>query len=194
MDSLAYAVLLSQSIRTCDFVLGRELEWFVRKLGDNIANNYSITNASLWAGQDGQDDLGQSEDATHESWFAVMDTARRNASLVSRAAQLLSGRRCDRCCFSALEHVYQHRPLLERLAEVMSFSVSDTVSMVREALRSVQDMHGFMRVAGVVRDRVVCLPSQDGHMQLDNLNEHCWSLVRRFLLLDDVLIDSATSS
>nr|XP_050032441.2 uncharacterized protein LOC126528894 [Dermacentor andersoni] len=195
--SLADAVKSSRSIRSCDFVFGDDFDWieFLRVFGHDIADSYSITNASLWVDRSYPDEWEVTTwQVTVKWWFAVMDTARRNASLVSRAAQFLSGPRCDRYCFSALEQVYQHPPLLEHLAEVMSLSVSDTVSMVRDARRSVRDVHGFMRIAGVVRDRVVCHPRQDGHMQLDDLDEHCWSLVRRFLQLDDVLVACATSS
>ncbi|KAL1430288.1 hypothetical protein MTO96_015168 [Rhipicephalus appendiculatus] len=43
-----------------------------------------------------------------------------------------------------------------------------------------------MRVAGVVKDRVSCDRREDGHLQLDDLNEDCWSLVRRHLKVEDV--------
>ncbi|KAH7969521.1 hypothetical protein HPB52_019238 [Rhipicephalus sanguineus] len=33
---------------------------------------------------------------------------------------------------------------------------------------------------------VECHPRDDGRMQLDDLNEDCWRMVRRHLMLDDV--------
>ncbi|KAL3192593.1 hypothetical protein MRX96_059007 [Rhipicephalus microplus] len=50
----------------------------------------------------------------------------------------------------------------------------------------VRSMDGFMRAVGVVKERVICHPAEDGRMQLDDLNEDCWSHVRRYLVTDDV--------
>ncbi|KAH6927744.1 hypothetical protein HPB50_007715 [Hyalomma asiaticum] len=86
----------------------------------------------------------------------------------------------------ALERVYSHAGLLEELAEELSLSVGQATSMVRQGLRPIEGLHDFMRLAGVVRDRVVCEPRHDGRPQLDTINEYCWRLVRRYLVLDDV--------
>ncbi|KAL1478559.1 hypothetical protein MTO96_034992 [Rhipicephalus appendiculatus] len=47
-------------------------------------------------------------------------------------------------------------------------------------------LDAYMRITGVVKDRVVCHPRDDGRTQLDDLSEDGWQMVRRFLLLDDV--------
>ncbi|KAH7968463.1 hypothetical protein HPB52_008541 [Rhipicephalus sanguineus] len=47
-------------------------------------------------------------------------------------------------------------------------------------------LDAYMRITGVVKERVVCHPRDDGRIQLDDLGEDCWEMVRRFLMLDDV--------
>ncbi|KAL3207803.1 hypothetical protein MRX96_052625 [Rhipicephalus microplus] len=86
----------------------------------------------------------------------------------------------------ALEQVWRHAGLLEELAEQQSLSVAEVTPIVRRGLRSIEGLHDFMRLAGVVQDSVVCEPRQDSRPQLDTLNEDCWRLVRRCLVLDDV--------
>ncbi|KAK8777306.1 hypothetical protein V5799_029348 [Amblyomma americanum] len=47
-------------------------------------------------------------------------------------------------------------------------------------------MDDFMRLAGVVRERVKCHAFEDGRAQLVSLNEYCWSAIRRYLDLYDI--------
>ncbi|KAL1478368.1 hypothetical protein MTO96_035066 [Rhipicephalus appendiculatus] len=59
--------------------------------------------------------------------------------------------------------------------------------MVRSRLRSVEGLHDFMRLTGVVKECVTCAPSNHGcDMQLQDMNDDCWHLVRRYLSFDDV--------
>lgn len=51
---------------------------------------------------------------------------------------------------------------------------------------SIESVHDFMRLVGVVRERVVCHPRKDGRPQLDDLNDDCWRLVRRHVTLANV--------
>ncbi|KAL1421558.1 hypothetical protein MTO96_022997 [Rhipicephalus appendiculatus] len=64
---------------------------------------------------------------------------------------------------------------------------------MRDRLRRTETLDGFMRFAAVVKQRVVCRPSDDGRTQLDALNEDCWRHVRQFLVLDDVKQGIASS-
>ncbi|KAL3198110.1 hypothetical protein MRX96_014544 [Rhipicephalus microplus] len=86
----------------------------------------------------------------------------------------------------ALEQVWRHAGLLEELAEQQSISVAEVTSIVHRGLLSFEGLHDFMRLAGVVQESVVCDPRQHDRPQLDTLNEDCWRLVRRFLVLNDV--------
>ncbi|KAL1478290.1 hypothetical protein MTO96_035140, partial [Rhipicephalus appendiculatus] len=87
---------------------------------------------------------------------------------------------------AALEQVWRHAGLLQELAEQQSLSVAQVASIIRRGLRSIESLHDFMRLARVVQHSVVCEPCHDGRPQLDDLNEDCWRLVRRYLVLDDV--------
>ncbi|KAH7961936.1 hypothetical protein HPB52_013617 [Rhipicephalus sanguineus] len=48
------------------------------------------------------------------------------------------------------------------------------------------ELHGFMRIAGVVRHQVQCFERTDGRVQLDSLNEYCWLHIRQYLKVADV--------
>lgn len=67
-----------------------------------------------------------------------------------------------------------------------SVESDEAVLMIREGLWRIEGIHNFMRLTGVVMERVICLPCQDGRPQLDDLNEYCWRTVWRYLLLEDV--------
>ncbi|KAH7950441.1 hypothetical protein HPB49_024070 [Dermacentor silvarum] len=121
-----------------------------------------------------------------EEWFTVCDTARRNSGFVARAAQFLNHGRCDRHCAAGLDRVSRHPALVAELAEVLSIGQVEAADMVKRRFRSIEGLHEFMRLAGVVKGRVTCLPREDGHTQLDDLNDDCWAHVRRYLELDDV--------
>ncbi|XP_075725076.1 uncharacterized protein LOC142767397 isoform X1 [Rhipicephalus microplus] len=120
-------------------------------------------------------------------WLAVIqNTVNRNLGYVARAAQFLNQARCDISCAAALDRVYRHQALIVELSKVLAVSEADAVVAVRQGYRSIEGMHEFMRLAGVVKTRVTCQPRDDGRPQLDALDEHCWARVRRYLQLDDV--------
>ncbi|XP_049523646.1 uncharacterized protein LOC119454060 isoform X1 [Dermacentor silvarum] len=129
-----------------------------------------------------------------KGWFAVYDTARRNSGFVARAAQFLNYARCDRHCAAGLDRVSRHPALVAELAEVLSIGQVEAADMVQRRFRHIQGLHEFMRLAGVVKGRVTCLPREDGRTQLDDLNDDCWAHVRRYLQLDDVPYSSASPS
>ncbi|KAL1469685.1 hypothetical protein MTO96_040920 [Rhipicephalus appendiculatus] len=80
------------------------------------------------------------------------------------------------------------RPALVRvLAEKEGIAANEMSGMLRSHLSSVEGLHGFMRVTGVVKESVTCLPPADGcSVQLPDLNNDCWRLVRRYLSFHDV--------
>ncbi|KAH7944055.1 hypothetical protein HPB52_015031 [Rhipicephalus sanguineus] len=117
----------------------------------------------------------------------------RNAGIVARAADYVKLTRCDGRCAGAMETVSRHPALMEELAEVLSVSDAVAAHMVTTRLSHIQDMHAFMRVAGVVQHRVTCHPREDGRKQLQDLNEYCWKHLRRYLRLDDICYSSKTT-
>ncbi|KAL1458777.1 hypothetical protein MTO96_043467 [Rhipicephalus appendiculatus] len=152
---------------------------FLRGFHSGNSENYTLCSATL-----------ESEHSYEPwLWFDVRKMARRNSGYVARAAQFLKRTRCDTPCAAALDRVYRHPALVAELSTVLSISETDAVDAVREHFRSIEGMHEFMRLAGVVKARVTCQPRDDGRAQLDALNEHCWAHVRRYLQLDDVVWD-----
>ncbi|XP_075559506.1 uncharacterized protein LOC142591016 [Dermacentor variabilis] len=158
----------------------RPLPYFTRRLAAGIFKNRTLCSATSWMLYVPWDIEWAAD------WFAVRDTARRNSTFVARAAQFLKHARCDRLCAAGLDRVSRHPALVAELAQVLSVDKAEADDMVRQNFRCIEGLHDFMRLAGVVKEQVTCLPRQDGRMQLDGLNEDCWAGVRRYLELDDV--------
>ncbi|KAL3246239.1 hypothetical protein MRX96_057784 [Rhipicephalus microplus] len=95
-------------------------------------------------------------------------------------------------CARALERVCGHRALPELLSELTSVSTAEATAMVRSCLRSIEGMQEFMRLAGVVNEEFACSARGDGCTQLADLNEHCWSHIRRYIKLYDIIHDDIT--
>ncbi|XP_050041588.3 uncharacterized protein [Dermacentor andersoni] len=175
LERLADVVRGSRNIRRV--AVSGDVSAFAQHLSVGIADNYTLLGVTFY-------DRVYPEVAKH--WFTVRDTANRNCDLVTRAALFVSGSRDDRCHVAALERVQKHAALLEELAEVLCMDEAEVVVLVRESLKCIESLPDFMRYAGVVKERLDFHPNEDGHAQLDILNEDCWRLVRRYLMLDDV--------
>ncbi|KAL3192587.1 hypothetical protein MRX96_059001 [Rhipicephalus microplus] len=145
--------------------------------GAGIEENYRLTDVKY---------SGYCEEQLASDWFAVQETTWRNSGLVSRAARIKQASSLDRYVTGAVERVARHPALLDEVALRAKLDRAELAVLVRDRLMQVQSMDGFMRAVGVVKERVVCHPAEDGRMQLDDLNEDCWSHVRRYLVTDDV--------
>ncbi|KAL1426083.1 hypothetical protein MTO96_018557 [Rhipicephalus appendiculatus] len=176
--SLANVLKSSRKIHTVhvDFEESTDADSFVQTLSAGLTETYVLLGVYL---------SGYCDSRVPREWFTVRDTVRRNSCLVALAAEFVSGLRCDRYCAGALERMHDHVALPERVAQLSSISEADASAMIREALRSIQGIHDFMRLAGVVKDRVQCVPAES-RLQLDSLDDNCWRRVRNFLRLDDV--------
>ncbi|XP_037572304.2 uncharacterized protein LOC119454445 [Dermacentor silvarum] len=176
LERLADVVRGSRNIRRV--MISGDVSAFAQHLSVGIADNYTLLGVTFY-------DRVYPEVAKH--WFAVRDTANRNYDLVTRAALFVSGSRDDRYHVAALERVYKHTALLEELAEVLCMDEAEVAVHVRESLKCIEGLHDFLRYAGVVKERLEFHPNEDGRAQLDALNEDCWRVVRRHLMLDDVM-------
>ncbi|XP_075535424.1 uncharacterized protein LOC142571010 [Dermacentor variabilis] len=183
---LADSITSSRNIETVHVgtVTLAESGALVRRLSLGIATNYTLLSLSL-------DSPVDREAAKH--LFTVCDVARRNSGLVALAAQFVTGARPGSVCAQALERVSNHPALLELLSESTSMSTEEAAATIRSRLRSIEGLQQFMRLAGVVKERVTCSAHEDGRMHLADLNEHCWSHVRRYLKLHDVVHDESMS-
>ncbi|KAK8758969.1 hypothetical protein V5799_003399 [Amblyomma americanum] len=169
---------------------------FVRTLAADVAFNYVILSVTVVATMNRE---------FLKDLFALQDTTRRNSTLVIRAAQFVSGGRRDRhsgnggraLCGTnaynnrrygaeALDRVRGHVALPGRVAELASVSEAEATCMIRAAAAGLRGLHDFMRLAGVVQEHVVCFAREDCRPQLDTLGEYGWSLIRRYLFLDEI--------
>ncbi|KAH6942633.1 hypothetical protein HPB50_008748 [Hyalomma asiaticum] len=181
-DALARVAKASVKIGKVHFVVGGTVETaaLVRRLSSGIENSYNLVSVTL----DGQVDAEVIGD-----WFAVRQVTRRNSSIVTRATRFLAAEECcDGFDAAALEQVSRHPELLTEIADQLVISEADAKAKVRRKLREFEDLHSFMRLAGVVNSRVECHRNHDdgAQTQLENLNEYCWLHVRQYLTLDDI--------
>ncbi|KAK8762717.1 hypothetical protein V5799_026014 [Amblyomma americanum] len=175
IERLADVIRCSDNItRLCVTVEERMSDLFPKHLSRGIASNYTLLSVQFL-------------DHSDPNAFAVMDTTRRNCGLVARASQFRMGARLERITACAMERVFRHRALLKLFAQVEGISVDKATAELRAALCAFDDMRSFMVMAGVVRDSVVCHAREDMRTQLDDLNEPCWTVLRRYLFLDHVV-------
>ncbi|XP_077522523.1 uncharacterized protein LOC144133354 [Amblyomma americanum] len=181
VELLADAVRGSRNIRRVHLTAGepRIAVAFVRRLRFSIEDHRNLVNVTV----DGCE-LSGGHLAT--DLFVIHDTARRNADAVAWASDFVVGAVYDRYSACALERVARHPALQDELAEQLSVSRAEATDLVRRGLRRTQSMDDFMRLAGVVRERVKCHAFEDGRAQLDSLNEYCWIAIRRYLDLNDI--------
>lgn len=176
---LADSVIENRGIRRLSLIAGDKetFSTFIGRLSECIQENYSLTmvDERLCVHCDPVD-----------GWYTVKETVLRNSGLVARAARIKQASHLDRYVTGALERVVQHPALLDEVAKSAKLDHEELTLLVRDRLRSTQSMDGFMQVVGVVKERVVCHPADDGRTQLDDLNEYCWSFVRRYLKTDEV--------
>ncbi|KAL1445596.1 hypothetical protein MTO96_044927 [Rhipicephalus appendiculatus] len=88
---------------------------------------------------------------------------------------------------TALEKVSRNPGLLRELAKKEGIATGQVASTLRSRLSSVEGLNDFMRLTGVVKESVTCAPPVVGcGMQLQDMGNDCWRLVRRYLSFDDV--------
>ncbi|KAK8764955.1 hypothetical protein V5799_032436 [Amblyomma americanum] len=177
IERLADVIRCSDTITRLGVTVEERMsDLFPKHLSRGIASNYTLLSVQF---------LGHSD----PNAFAVTDTTRRNCGLVARASQLRMGARLERTTACAMERVFRHRALLKEFAQVECISVEKAAAELRVALCAFDDMRSFMVMAGVVRVSVVCHAREDMQTQLDDLNEPCWRVLRRYLFLDHVVTE-----
>ncbi|XP_077491495.1 uncharacterized protein LOC144102087 [Amblyomma americanum] len=179
VELLANVIRSSQRLHTVHFIPERTscAATFLRALSAGLAYNYTLISFTLhW---------GVNSDMARD-WLAVSSAAARNSGLLTRAARFVAGARNDRECAKSLELIGRHPALLRKVVEVASVSQPDAAVLLREGLKSLEGLHEFMRLTGVVKERVVCESKVERRLQLDDLDEQCWSKVRRYLTFGDI--------
>lgn len=150
---------------------------FLRRLSEAVQDNYTLLNINF---------RGEVVRESTRNWITAVDTARRNSGLVALAAQFVAGSRRDRCCAQALELVHRHPALLKEVVKLSSVTKTEASAMVRKSLSDIGSMLAFMKMAGIVQCRLACHPRKGGRMQLDDLNDDCLRVLRKYLKISDV--------
>ncbi|KAL1486939.1 hypothetical protein MTO96_031151 [Rhipicephalus appendiculatus] len=120
---------------------------------------------------------------------AAQNVVRRNRSLVNRGTRFVMGEH-DPYCARAVELVSRHPKLVKNVRREANLpSDGEALDKIAVALRlpCLADIHEFMKLTGVVKERVVCEARPDGRMQLDKLYHDCWLHVRQYLKVSDVV-------
>ncbi|KAL3235375.1 hypothetical protein MRX96_048341 [Rhipicephalus microplus] len=160
VESLVEAVDGSTSIRKLKVgdTSMTSLRAIVNRLSAHIAQNHTLLGVVL----EGRLDQGWLD--ASRNVFTISEATRRNSDLLAAAAAFRKAIELDRRSTAALERIYKlHAVLLEDLAELVEVSAAE-----------------------IRGNESRVMPRDDGSMQLDDLGEDCWSLIRRFLMLDDV--------
>lgn len=153
---------------------------FVSPLSRELDENYNLLEVSL-------SETAKMDAETTCCWFKVREVSRRNSGLVKRAGAAIQSPTLDWYAANALEKVSRRPVLVRELAEKEGLAVEEVAKMLRSRLVSVDGMHDFMRLTGVVKKAVTCAPPVDGcSFQIQDLNVDCWRFVRRYLSFDDV--------
>ncbi|KAH7943901.1 hypothetical protein HPB52_012669 [Rhipicephalus sanguineus] len=181
-DHFAATIGFSRCITRLFYVTSKP-EWnptgFVVRLSETIDGNFNLLNVDLCNAK-------VDAEAKH-CLFTIRETTRRNSGLVERAAAFKLTAPLDWYTANALEKVSRRPTLVRELAEKEGMAADEVASTIRSRLRSVEGLHDFMRLTGVVKEHVTCARPVDRRgVQLQDLNAYCWRIVRRYLSFDDV--------
>ncbi|KAH8031468.1 hypothetical protein HPB51_017240 [Rhipicephalus microplus] len=124
--------------------------------------------------------------ATHPKSHIYIQRASSSLKGLQLCGETLNAHLAGRYVSREVDRVSRYPALLDEVARSANLDQAELAVLVRDRLSQVRSLHGFMRVAGVVKERVICHPTDDGRTQLDELNEDCWSHVRRYLATDDI--------
>ncbi|KAH7946947.1 hypothetical protein HPB52_006205 [Rhipicephalus sanguineus] len=188
-DNFSYAghvartVALSRRITRASYSECRD-KWnpngFLLPLSKAIGENYNLLKfrLSFFAKMDAE---------ARCCWFTIREATRRNSGLVELASAFNQTAALDWYTANAMEKVSGNAALVRELAEKEGIAADEVARMLRSRLMSIDGMHDFMRLTGVVKESVTCAPPVDVcSFQLQDLNNDCWRLVRRYLSFDDV--------
>ncbi|KAH8030902.1 hypothetical protein HPB51_012242 [Rhipicephalus microplus] len=175
--TFAESLIRSESIRWVEYDdFSKDAATFVRRLAVDISHSYTLLDVHCHC---------HVHAAFAEDWLTVQEATQRNWSLVARAGRLEASL-YDRYVTLAVERVSVYPALLDEIAEQLKTDKAEVARSVRDRLRRTKTLNAFMRITGVVRESVVCHPSEGGGTQLVDLNEDCWRQIRQYLFLRDV--------
>ncbi|KAH7986486.1 hypothetical protein HPB51_026662 [Rhipicephalus microplus] len=175
-DHLARSIGHSRSITRLTLSLNTpgSADEFLFHLSSALDQNYNLLK---------MDSFGVSVGVDASYWlFRIRETMRRNCGLLERSA-----------AYHYPEKVSKNPALVRELADRWDIPACQAAKVIRSHLKNVEGLDDFMRLTGVVKEHVTCVPpAEDGGMQLQDLGHGCWRRVRRYLSFDDVKCPTVT--
>ncbi|KAH7950444.1 hypothetical protein HPB49_024122 [Dermacentor silvarum] len=128
-------------------------------------------------------------DAKNIALADILESTRKNASAVLDAAQFVLGEQDGVEGARAIELMYDHPHVFQMVREAADVSKAEAKKMISRARLRVRccSLDEFMRMAGVVKERVECLGHPGTRLQLVDIGDDCWLHIRNFLKIADVL-------
>ncbi|XP_075530057.1 uncharacterized protein LOC142563385 [Dermacentor variabilis] len=119
----------------------------------------------------------------------ILQATRRNASALSAASRFVLGQQNTLDGADAIELMHNHPSLLEMVIEGADVTKTEAKEKISSALLRVYhcSLDEFMRIAGVVKERVECLRHPGARRQLADIDHNSWLHIRRFLKIRDVV-------
>ncbi|XP_075532125.1 uncharacterized protein LOC142564833 [Dermacentor variabilis] len=119
----------------------------------------------------------------------ILQATIRNASTVTAASQFVLGQQNTLDGADAFELMHHHPRLLEMVMEGADVTKAQAKEKISSALLRVYhcSLDEFMRIAGVVKERVECLRHPGARRQLADIDHNSWLHIRRFLKIRDVV-------
>ncbi|KAK8773319.1 hypothetical protein V5799_012148 [Amblyomma americanum] len=126
--------------------------------------------------------------ASAKDWNIIQEALARNSTLLVHAAQYVVGCAArKKGGAEALELLGLDHMLVSKVQELASVDEEEAQRAIKSRLADLNDLHFFMRVAGVVRECVVCQESAESRLCLDTIPYECWTTLRRYLRVRHVV-------
>ncbi|KAK8764685.1 hypothetical protein V5799_032702 [Amblyomma americanum] len=120
-------------------------------------------------------------------WNFIQEVVACNSTLLVRAAQYVTGCAVEKSGAEALELLGSDHMLVAKVQEMASVDEKEANDAINSKLADLDDLDVFMSASGVVRERVVCQESAEGHLCLDTIPYDCWRILRRYLRVRHVV-------
>lgn len=181
------ATTVADSSTLCEFGFFVEdnecatLKTFLWELEPWFSCNYSIL------------ELSHSRVDDCPKYLSVQRIPRRNMALAVQASHFVLGVNVSKRCARALEQVSNGQGVVRTVAGFASVDETTAAELVQQAMGRLADMTTFMKIAGVVRETLVCHTVSGENLrggprlQLDQLDADSWRHVRRYIRLADIL-------
>ncbi|KAL1482927.1 hypothetical protein MTO96_013340 [Rhipicephalus appendiculatus] len=121
---------------------------------------------------------------------AAREITARNSNDVSAAARYVLGKRRSDGGARVIEELHDHPWLVHKVRRLAEIGVGEAKDKIASSLKRVRysDMDEFMRLAGVVKRRVVSVEGEGPvGVQMADVHEYGWLHIRSFLKVSDVV-------